>query len=94
MACGDSGMPPIVGPNDDAPSDGSGFAGVEAWGLERDRMFKSYRVEFRREMCKRMHANGLASRLARETGVSEATLFLSKKKALIIAGQIQGTGSI
>jgi hypothetical protein len=55
-------------------------------------MPKSYPAEFRREMRKRMREDELVSKLARETGVCEATLFLWKKQALIDSGQIQGTG--
>ncbi len=56
-------------------------------------MPKRYAPEFRRTVCARLVAGDKVTELSKETGVSEATLFLWKRQALIDAGRAEGTKS-
>ena len=56
-------------------------------------MPKRYAGEFRRAACERMLAGEKASALAKELGVSEGTLYLWKRQALIDAGRAEGIKS-
>ena len=56
-------------------------------------MPKPYPSEFRRAVCRRLVAGERVSSLARELSVSEATLYLWKRQALIDAGRTEGVKS-
>jgi transposase-like protein len=56
-------------------------------------MPKRYAGEFRRAACERMLAGEKAGALAKELGVSEGTLYLWKRQALIDAGRAEGVKS-
>jgi transposase-like protein len=56
-------------------------------------MPKRYSSEFRRAACRRLVAGERVSSLARELSVSEATLYLWKRQALIDAGRAEGVKS-
>lgn len=56
-------------------------------------MSKRYAREFRRAVCERLVAGEKVSSLARELGVSDATLYLWKRQALIDAGRAEGVKS-
>ena len=56
-------------------------------------MPKGYAKEFRRAVCKRLVAGEKVSALSKELGVSEATLYLWKRQALIDAGRVEGIKS-
>lgn len=56
-------------------------------------MPKRYPGEFRRAACERMLAGEKAGVLAKELGVSEGTLYLWKRQALIDAGRAEGVKS-
>jgi transposase len=56
-------------------------------------MPKRYAREFRRTVCERLVAGEKVSALARELSVSEATLYLWKRQALIDAGRAEGVKS-
>jgi transposase-like protein len=56
-------------------------------------MPKQYAREFRRVVCARLVAGEKVSSLAKEVGVSEATLYLWKRQALIDAGRAEGVKS-
>jgi transposase-like protein len=56
-------------------------------------MPKRYAREFRRTVCERLVAGEKVSALARELSVSEATLYLWKRQALIDAGRAEGIKS-
>jgi transposase-like protein len=56
-------------------------------------MAKRYAREFRRAVCERLVAGERVSSLSKELGVSDATLYLWKRQALIDAGRAQGVKS-
>jgi transposase-like protein len=56
-------------------------------------MPKRYAREFRRTVCERLVAGEMVSSLSKELGVSEATLYLWKRQALIDAGRAEGIKS-
>ena len=56
-------------------------------------MPKRYAREFRRAVCERLVAGEKVRSLAEELGVSEATLYLWKRQALIDAGRAEGVKS-
>ena len=56
-------------------------------------MPKRYAREFRRAACERLVAGEKVSSLSKELGVSEATLYLWKRQALIDAGRAEGIKS-
>jgi transposase-like protein len=56
-------------------------------------MPKRYAREFRRTVCERLVAGEKVSSLSKELGVSEATLYLWKRQALIDAGRAEGIKS-
>jgi transposase-like protein len=56
-------------------------------------MPKRYPSEFRRAVCGRLVAGERVSSLAKELSVSEATLYLWKRQALIDAGRAEGVKS-
>ena len=56
-------------------------------------MPKRYAREFRREVCARLVAGEKVTSLCAELGVSEATLYLWKRQALIDAGRAEGIKS-
>jgi transposase-like protein len=56
-------------------------------------MPKQYAKEFRRAVCARLVAGERASSLSKELGVSEGTLYLWKRQALIDAGRAEGIKS-
>jgi len=56
-------------------------------------MPKQYAREFRRAVCARLVAGEKVSELSKELGVSEATLYLWKRQALIDAGRAEGIKS-
>jgi transposase-like protein len=53
-------------------------------------MPKRYAREFRRAVCARLVAGERVVSLSKELGVSEATLYLWKRQALIDAGRAEG----
>lgn len=56
-------------------------------------MAQRYAREFRRAVCKRLVAGEKVSSVSKELGVSEATLYLWKRQALIDAGRSEGVKS-
>jgi transposase-like protein len=56
-------------------------------------MPKRYATDFRRAVCGRLVAGEKVSALSKELGVSEATLYLWKRQALIDAGRAEGIKS-
>ena len=56
-------------------------------------MPKRYAREFRRAVCTRLVAGEKVSSLSTELGVSEGTLYLWKRQALIDAGRAEGVKS-
>ena len=56
-------------------------------------MPKRYAREFRRAACARLVAGEPVRQLSAELGVSEATLYLWKRQALIDAGRAEGVKS-
>jgi transposase-like protein len=56
-------------------------------------MPKQYAREFRRAVCERLVAGERVSSLSKEVGVSEGTLYLWKRQALIDAGRAEGVKS-
>jgi transposase-like protein len=56
-------------------------------------MPKRYAREFRRSVCERLVAGEKVGTLSKELGVSEATLYLWKRQALIDAGRAEGIKS-
>jgi transposase-like protein len=56
-------------------------------------MPKQYAREFRRAVCARLVAGERVSSLSNEVGVSEATLYLWKRQAMIDAGRAEGVKS-
>jgi transposase-like protein len=56
-------------------------------------MPKRYAPEFRRAVCARLVAGEKVCSLSKELGVSEATLYLWKRQALIDAGRAEGVKS-
>jgi transposase-like protein len=56
-------------------------------------MPKRYPPEFRRAACARLVAGEKVTSLSKELGVSEATLYLWKRQALIDAGRAEGIKS-
>lgn len=56
-------------------------------------MPKRYAREFRRSVCERLVAGEKVSSLSKELGVSEATLYLWRRQALIDAGRAEGIKS-
>ena len=56
-------------------------------------MPKRYAREFRRAVCERLVAGEKVTSLSRELGVSEATLYLWKRQALVDAGRAEGVKS-
>ncbi len=56
-------------------------------------MPKRYPREFRRAVCARLVAGERVVSLSKELGVSEATLYLWKRQALIDAGRAEGVKS-
>lgn len=56
-------------------------------------MPKQYAREFRRAACERLVAGERVSSLSEELGVSEGTLYLWKRQALIDAGRAEGIKS-
>lgn len=56
-------------------------------------MPKRYPREFRRTVCARLVAGERVVSLSKELGVSEATLYLWKRQALIDAGRAEGIKS-
>ena len=56
-------------------------------------MPKRYPLEFRRAVCKRLVAGEKVSKLRKELGVSEATLYLWKHQALVDADLVNGLKS-
>ena len=56
-------------------------------------MPKRYAREFRRAVCERLVAGEKVGALAKELSVSEATLYLWKRQALIDAGRAEGIKS-
>ena len=56
-------------------------------------MPKRYAREFRRAVCARLVAGEKVSSLSKEVGVSEGTLYLWKRQALIDAGRAEGIKS-
>ena len=57
-------------------------------------MPKRYPPEFRRAACTRLVAGEKVTALSKELGVSEATLHLWKRQALIDAGRSEGVKSL
>ncbi len=53
-------------------------------------MPKRYAREFRRSVCERLLAGEPVREVANDIGVSEATLYLWKRQALIDAGRAEG----
>jgi transposase-like protein len=56
-------------------------------------MPKRYAREFRRAVCVRLVAGEKVSSVSKDLGVSEATLYLWKRQALIDAGRVEGVKS-
>ena len=56
-------------------------------------MPKRYARDFRRAVCERLVAGERVSSLSKELEVSEATLYLWKRQALIDAGRAEGVKS-
>lgn len=56
-------------------------------------MPKRYPREFRRAVCARLVAGERVVSLSKELGVSEATLYLWKRQALVDAGRAEGVKS-
>jgi transposase-like protein len=56
-------------------------------------MPKRYAKDFRRSVCERLVAGEKVSSLSEELGVSDATLYLWKRQALIDAGRAEGIKS-
>ena len=56
-------------------------------------MPKRYAREFRRSVCERLLAGQLVRDVASDIGVSEATLYLWERQALIDAGRAEGVKS-
>lgn len=56
-------------------------------------MPKRYAREFRRAVCERLVAGEKVTALSAELGVSEPTLYLWKRQALIDAGRAEGVKS-
>jgi transposase-like protein len=56
-------------------------------------MPERYAREFRRAVCERLVAGEKVASLCNELGVSEATLYLWKRQALIDAGRVEGVKS-
>jgi transposase-like protein len=56
-------------------------------------MSKRYAKDFRRGVCARLVAGEKVRSLSEELGVSEATLYLWKRQALIDAGRAEGVKS-
>ena len=56
-------------------------------------MPKRYPREFRRAVCARLVAGEKVVSLSKELGISEATLYLWKRQALIDAGRAEGVKS-
>jgi transposase-like protein len=56
-------------------------------------MPKRYAREFRRAVCARLVAREKVSSLSEELGVSDATLYLWRRQALIDAGRTEGVKS-
>jgi transposase-like protein len=56
-------------------------------------MPKQYAREFRRAACERLVAGEKVSSLSKELGVSDGTLYLWKRQALIDAGRAEGVKS-
>jgi len=56
-------------------------------------MSKRYAREFRRAVCERLVAGEKVGALSSELGVSEATLYLWRRQALIDAGRAEGVKS-
>ena len=56
-------------------------------------MPKRYPREFRRAVCERLVAGEKVSSLSKEVGVSEGTLYLWKRQAMIDAGRAEGVKS-
>jgi transposase-like protein len=56
-------------------------------------MPKRYAREFRRSVCERLVAGERVSSLSKKLGVSEGTLYLWKRQALIDAGRAEGVKS-
>jgi transposase-like protein len=56
-------------------------------------MPKQYAREFRRSVCERLVAGEKVSSLSKAVGVSEGTLYLWKRQALIDAGRAEGVKS-
>lgn len=56
-------------------------------------MAQRYAKQFRRDVCERLVAGEKVVSLSRELGVSEATLYLWKRQALIDAGRAEGVKS-
>jgi len=56
-------------------------------------MPKQYAREFRRAVCERLVAGERVGSLSKEVGVSEGTLYLWKRQALIDAGRAEGVKS-
>jgi transposase-like protein len=57
-------------------------------------MPKRYRIELRRDVCKRLLAGASVVALAKETGLSQGTLFRWKKQAFVDADLAPGAKSI
>jgi len=57
-------------------------------------MPKRYPIELRRDVCKRLLAGASVVALAKETGLSQGTLFRWKKQAFIDAGLAPGVKSL
>ena len=57
-------------------------------------MAKRYPKEFRREVCERLLNGERVQDLAKVLGVSDATLYLWRKQALIDAGRSEGVKSL
>jgi transposase len=57
-------------------------------------MPKRYPIELRRDVCKRLLAGASVTALAKETGLSQGTLFRWKKQAFIDAGLAPGVKSL
>jgi transposase-like protein len=56
-------------------------------------MPKRYAREFRRAVCERLLAGEAVRQVASDVGVSEATLYLWKRQALIDSGRAEGVKS-
>ena len=56
-------------------------------------MKQQYAREFRRAVCERLVAGERVSSLSKKLGVSEGTLYLWKRQALIDAGRAEGIKS-